>query len=174
MTSSPYRVLCVCLGNICRSPTAEVILQHYASMAGLMVEVDSAGTSNYHPNKAPDPRTQQHAKDSGYDVSQLRARQVQAQDFADFDLILAMDNSNLADLHTQAQQLRAQNKAVNAQLALMSEHCDKYPKQPVPDPYYGGAEGFKQVIQQCESAAHAWVEHWQLTKTVQNKNYENN
>ena len=173
MTSSPYRVLCVCLGNICRSPTAEVILQHYANTAGLMVEVDSAGTSNYHPNKAPDPRTQKHAKESGYDVSHLRARQVQAQDFADFDLILAMDKNNLADLKTQAQHLRSNNKMVTAQLALMSEHCDIYPNQPIPDPYYGEADGFKQVIQQCESAAQAWVEHWQFSKTVENKKHEN-
>ena len=173
MTSSPYRVLCVCLGNICRSPTAEVILQHYANAAGLMVEVDSAGTSNYHPNKAPDQRTQHHAKQSGYDVSHLRARQVQIQDFAEFDLILAMDNSNLADLKLQAQQLHANNIMVTAQLALMSEHCDSYPKQPVPDPYYGEADGFKQVIQQCESAAQAWVEHWQQNKTIPHKKHEN-
>ena len=170
MASSPYRVLCVCLGNICRSPTAEVILQHYAKNAGLHVEVDSAGTSNYHPNKAPDIRTQKHAKDNGYDVSHVRARQVQAQDFATFDLILAMDNANLADLQAQAHQLHATNKMVTAQLALMSEHCDSYPRQAVPDPYYGEADGFKQVITQCEHAAQAWVEHWQLNKVVPQKN----
>ncbi len=161
MTSSPYRVLCVCLGNICRSPTAEVILQQYAQTAGLAVEVDSAGTSNYHPNKAPDIRTQQHAKDSGYDLSQLRARQVQPDDFEHFDLILAMDDNNLADLQAQVKQLKASNKNVKAKLALMSEHCNVYPQQAVPDPYYGEAKDFERVIVQCEHAAQAWVKQWQ-------------
>ena len=93
-SQASYQVLCVCLGNICRSPTAEVILQRYCDDLALQVQVDSAGTSNYHPNKAPDARSQMHAKKRGYDLSSLRARQITLQDFIDFDLILAMDQQN--------------------------------------------------------------------------------
>lgn len=89
---TPYKVLCVCLGNICRSPTAEVVFRHHCDAHGLNVIVDSAGTSNYHPNKAPDRRSQQHASQRGYDLSALRARQMILTDFIEFDLILAMDH----------------------------------------------------------------------------------
>ena len=94
----PYKVLCVCLGNICRSPTAEAILRHYCDAHGLNVWVDSAGTSNYHPNKAPDARSQKHALQRGYDLSGLRARQIRLEDFIEFDLILAMPISLLLNL----------------------------------------------------------------------------
>lgn len=159
-----YRVLCVCLGNICRSPTAEVILRHYATEAGLSIEVDSAGTSNYHPNKAPDTRSQQHGKARGYDLSALRARQITAQDFESFDLILAMDHNNLADLQDYYNRLVPQgNTALKARLALMSQHDTQFPQQAVPDPYYGEARDFERVIDQCESSALAWVAHWVRT-----------
>ena len=82
-----YKVLCVCLGNICRSPTAEVVFRHYCDAHQLNVIVDSAGTSNYHPNKSPDQRSQLHAKKRGYDLSPLRARQLSTQDFLECDLI---------------------------------------------------------------------------------------
>lgn len=159
--SSPasYQVLCVCLGNICRSPTAEVILQHYCDALELNVWVDSAGTSNYHPNKAPDTRSQLHAKQRGYDLSSLRARQLTLHDFLDFDLILAMDQQNLADIHTlkyQALQHFAL-QSVRAQVALMSEHDLIFPKQAVPDPYYGDQGGFERVLDQCESSSQAWA-----------------
>lgn len=158
----PYRVLCVCLGNICRSPTAEVILRHYAAEAGLDVEVDSAGTSNYHPNKAPDLRSQKHGKARGYDLSVLRARQITPEDFAAFDLILAMDHENLSDLQDYYRRL-GQPERFTAQLALMSQHDPEYPQQAVPDPYYGEAHDFERVIDQCESAALAWVAQWACT-----------
>ncbi len=103
-SSTPYKVLCVCLGNICRSPTAEVVLRHFCDEAQLNIQVDSAGTSNYHPGKAPDSRSQKHAKLRGYNLSSLRARQLTIQDFIDFDLILAMDYENLKNI----QQLMAQ------------------------------------------------------------------
>ena len=86
-TKMPYKVLCVCLGNICRSPTAEVVLRHYCQAEQLDIEIDSAGTSNYHPNKAPDLRSQKHALKRGYDLSSLRARQLTQQDFVDFDSV---------------------------------------------------------------------------------------
>ncbi len=96
--TAPYKVLCVCLGNICRSPTAEVVLRHFCDAHQLNIEIDSAGTSNYHPNKAPDLRSQEHALKRGYDLSSLRARQLQTRDFVHFDLILAMDHRNFDDI----------------------------------------------------------------------------
>lgn len=96
--TAPYKVLCVCLGNICRSPTAEVVLRHFCDAHQLNIEIDSAGTSNYHPNKAPDLRSQEHALKRGYDLSSLRARQLQTRDFVHFDLILAMDYNNFDDI----------------------------------------------------------------------------
>ncbi|AOA58007.1 low molecular weight protein-tyrosine-phosphatase [Acinetobacter larvae] len=155
---APYKVLCVCLGNICRSPTAEVVLQHACQQRGLNVWVDSAGTSNYHPNKAPDIRSQQHAKQRGYDISSLRARQIQLADFANFDLILAMDLDNLKDLQKLQQQAQQQYAHhLKADVALMSAHDPAYCGQAVPDPYYGAAQDFERVLDQCESSSAAWA-----------------
>lgn len=141
------RVLFVCLGNICRSPTAEGVLRHKLREAGLQarVEVDSAGTGDWHVGKAADLRTRQAAQQRGYDLSALRGRQVQAADFNSFDLILAMDNSNLRDL----QQLRPGNATAELDLFLR-----RYQLQldEVPDPYYGGADGFEQVLDLIEQA----------------------
>ena len=167
MQNAKYRVLCVCLGNICRSPTAEVILQQTADRAGLNIWVDSAGTSNYHPNKAPDPRSQKYAMQHGYDLSHLRARQIQLEDFEKFDLILAMDHDNLQDLKTLQTRFLSQKKQSRcASLALMSEHDSVYPKQAVPDPYYGDVKDFERVISQCESSSHTWVKYWQDNKII--------
>ncbi|MFW2737734.1 low molecular weight protein-tyrosine-phosphatase [Acinetobacter baumannii] len=153
------RVLCVCLGNICRSPTAEVVFRHYCDQHQLNIIVDSAGTSNYHPNKAPDQRSQLHAKKRGYDLSSLRARQLSTQDFLDFDLILAMDHQNFDDIHDLLQRAIFQfgSHQIRAKVALMSEHDPQYPQQALPDPYYGGDEGFERVLDQCESSALAWI-----------------
>lgn len=141
------RVLFVCLGNICRSPTAEGVLRHKLHEAGLQarVEVDSAGTGDWHVGKAADLRTRQAAQQRGYDLSALRGRQVQAADFNAFDLILAMDTSNLRDL----QQLRPDNATAELDLFLR-----RYQLQldEVPDPYYGGADGFEQVLDLIEQA----------------------
>lgn len=157
-SKTPFKVLCVCLGNICRSPTAEVILRHYCDEQELNVMVDSAGTSNYHPNKAPDTRSQEHALKRGYDLSSLRARQLKTHDFIEFDLILAMDHDNLADILALQAQAKREFGPIRAEVALMSEHDPHYPKQALPDPYYGGAAGFERVIDQCESSSLAWVE----------------
>ncbi|WP_326518161.1 low molecular weight protein-tyrosine-phosphatase [Acinetobacter sp. CAAS 2-6] len=158
-SATPYKVLCVCLGNICRSPTAEVILRHYCDAHQLNVLVDSAGTSNYHPNKAPDPRSQHHAQKRGYDLSALRARQIQLNDFVEFDLILAMDEQNLLDIQALLQSALVEfgHAQVRAQIALMSEHDPYYPQHALPDPYYGGEDGFERVLDQCESSSLAWV-----------------
>lgn len=158
---TPYQVLCVCLGNICRSPTAEVVLRQHCEAEKLLINIDSAGTSNYHPGKAPDLRSQQHAQLRGYDLSGLRARQIQLEDFIQFDLILAMDHDNLSDLQALAQQAQQQFGRLRAELALMSAHDPAYPHQAVPDPYYGGAAGFERVLDQCESSSRVWVTYFQ-------------
>ena len=155
---TPYKVLCVCLGNICRSPTAEVVLRHYCDEQQLNIVVDSAGTSNYHPGKAPDLRSQQHALKRGYDLSALRARQLIPHDFIDYDLILAMDLENLSNIQNIQRLAETQFGHVRARVALMSEHDQTYPKQVLPDPYYGEADGFERVLDQCESSSQAWIE----------------
>ncbi|ENX27034.1 low molecular weight phosphotyrosine protein phosphatase [Acinetobacter lwoffii] len=155
---TPYKVLCVCLGNICRSPTAEVVLRHYCDEQQLNIMVDSAGTSNYHPGKAPDLRSQKHALKRGYDLSALRARQLIPHDFIDYDLILAMDLENLSNIQNIQRLAETQFGHVRARVALMSEHDQIYPKQALPDPYYGEADGFERVLDQCESSSQAWIE----------------
>ena len=159
----PYKVLCVCLGNICRSPTAEVVLRHYCDENQLNVLVDSAGTSNYHPNKAPDERSQKHALKRGFDLSRLRARQLIIDDFVEFDLILAMDHQNFDDIQQLMKKAIQQYEpyCIKAKIALMSEHDIQYPQQALPDPYYGEADGFERVLDQCESSSLAWVNVFQ-------------
>ncbi|MGX5698023.1 low molecular weight protein-tyrosine-phosphatase [Acinetobacter kookii] len=158
-SKTPYKVLCVCLGNICRSPTAEVVLRHFCDKQQLNIMIDSAGISNYHPGKAPDERSQKHALKRGYDLSSLRARQLKAQDFLEFDLILAMDHENLFNIQMLLKQTQTAYAArqIRAKIALMSEYDQTYPKQALPDPYYGGANGFERVLDQCESSSLAWV-----------------
>ncbi|MCC9291380.1 low molecular weight protein-tyrosine-phosphatase, partial [Pseudomonas aeruginosa] len=134
------RVLFVCLGNICRSPTAEGVFRRKVEEAGLAsrIHVDSAGTAGWHVGKAPDQRTRLAAQRRGYDLSALRGRQVGIEDFSCHDLILAMDLSNLADLET----LRAGRGAAELDLFLRRYGSER---DEVPDPYYGGEEGFEQV-----------------------------
>ena len=145
---SRLRVLAVCLGNICRSPTAEAVLRHKLAAAGLdgHVEVDSAGTGGWHVGEPPDPRSQHHAARRGYDLSPLRARRVAEEDFHRFDLILAMDHDNLADL-----QRLAPDGVRRAELRLFAEI-------EVPDPYLSGPAGFERVLDLVEAASDAWVQ----------------
>jgi len=143
-------ILFVCLGNICRSPTAEGVFTQMLKDADLwsQVQVDSAGTGAWHCGNPPDKRSQQAAKARGYDLSKLRARQVQRSDFYDFDLILAMDASNLRDL----QDIRPNN--AKSELDLFLRRYQINPPQ-VPDPYQGGAAGFEQVLDLIEAASTA-------------------
>ncbi|WP_183165120.1 low molecular weight protein-tyrosine-phosphatase [Azomonas macrocytogenes] len=142
------RILFVCLGNICRSPTAEGVFRQKVLDAGLQqhVEIDSAGTGPWHIGKAPDVRACRAALERGYDLSRLRARQVALDDFRRFDLILAMDESNLGDLR----QLDAGKGSAEIDLYLRRYglHMDE-----VPDPYYGDGIGFELVLDLLEQAS---------------------
>jgi len=144
------KVLFVCLGNICRSPTAEGVFRHQVRAAGLQdeIEVDSAGTGDWHVGKPPDSRTSRAARQRGYALDDLRARQFEIADFQRFDLILAMDRSNLRDL----QALRP--ATARAELDLFLRRCGQA-EQEVPDPYHGGAEGFDHVLDLVECAGAA-------------------
>lgn len=157
--STPSSVLIVCLGNICRSPTAEEIFRQQAAIAGLTLKVDSAGTGDWHIGHAPDVRAQKHAKAHSYNISKLVARQVTADDFEKFDLILAMDAQNLSDLQTLKNSITDTDKPL-AKLALFSEEDPTYGGDDVPDPYQGGDEAFEEVIERIESSATAWIESW--------------
>lgn len=142
-------VLFVCMGNICRSPTAEAVFRHYVEQAGLAEHflIDSAGTHDYHIGVQPDLRTQHAAKLRGYDMSALRGRQVAAEDFHRFDYVLAMDMANLAILRS----LTPRDSATRAGLFL--DYARLHTEREVPDPYYGGAEGFERVLDMVEDAA---------------------
>jgi len=149
-----YRVLLVCMGNICRSPTAEVVLRHFIKINNLggKVEVDSAGTHGYHVGEAPDSRTQRAASARGYNLTQLRARKVALQDLEYFDLILAMDRSNLDNLQRMAapEQL--------SKIRLLMDYARNFEDDEVPDPYYGLGHGFDLVLDMVEDAARGVVE----------------
>lgn len=142
------RVLFVCMGNICRSPTAEGVFRHLVEQQGLAgkIIIDSAGTHDYHIGDAPDARAQAAAARRGYDLSGLRARQVVRDDFSTFDYLLAMDQVNLGLLQQQCPE-NYRNR-----LKLFLEFADDGALREVPDPYYGGAQGFEQVLDLVENA----------------------
>jgi protein-tyrosine phosphatase len=150
-------VLMVCMGNICRSPTAEAVLRTKVAQAGLtrQVLIDSAGTHNYHPGSPPDERSQEHAMRRGYDLSQLRARQFTDDDYADFDLILAMDWDNLALLQVDCPPEHA------VKLKLLMEFAPEANTAVVPDPYYGKQAEFDTVLDLTEAACAGLVLHLQ-------------
>lgn len=157
-TSTPSSVLLVCLGNICRSPTAEEVFRQQAAIAGIDLKVDSAGTGDWHIGHAPDERSQRHAKAHGYNLSKLVARQVTPNDFYDFDLILAMDSQNLQDLQAIKDTLDTDKPL--ARLALFSEEDPTFGGDDVPDPYHGDSDDFESVIERVESGAKAWIDSW--------------
>lgn len=149
------RILFVCLGNICRSPTAEAVLRELAAREApeLALEVDSAGTAGYHVGQAPDPRTRAAAARRGYDLSALRARTVEPADFERFDLILAMDRENLEVLRRRAPTHTLER------LRLLLEFSPDPAPQDVPDPYYGGPNGFEEVLDLVETATRGLLAH---------------
>jgi len=148
------KVLFVCMGNICRSPTAQGVFRKMIAEAGLesSVVVESAGTHAYHVGEPPDPRALQAAKRRGVEIGDLRARQVTQDDFREFDLILAMDWENLALLQQQCP------KAHKHKLHLLMRYAGEHDAATVPDPYYGGPEGFNTVLDYVEDACQGLIE----------------
>ena len=151
------RVLMVCMGNICRSPTAEAVLRTLAAREApqLALVIDSAGTHDYHVGDPPDRRSQAAARQRGYDLSMLRARQLEAQDFQRFDFVLVADTANL---------LEARGLVPPRPQATLQRLLDFAPGQPLrdlPDPYYGGPRDFELVLDLCEQAARGLLQHLQ-------------
>jgi protein-tyrosine phosphatase len=143
-----FSILMVCMGNICRSPTAEAVLRHMLQDAELAdaVNIDSAGTLDYDMGEPPDARSQQHAARRGYDLSRLRARQVRPEDFAKFDLILAMDWQNLGELQDMCP------PKLRHKLMRLMEFAPPGVNDIVPDPYTGGPLMFERVLDHVEQA----------------------
>jgi protein-tyrosine phosphatase len=152
--SAQIRVLFVCTGNICRSPTAEGIFRKLVNDAGLggRIHADSAGTHGYHVGELPDDRTCRAAMLRGYDLSKLRARKFERDDFRRFDFVLAMDRENHAHLARLAQ------PSEGHKLKMMMEYARRFPGREVPDPYYGGPHGFELVLDMLEDASRGLLE----------------
>jgi len=143
------KVLFVCLGNICRSPTAEGVFRAIVDEAGLsdLVSIDSAGTSGWHIGDPPDERGQRAALTRGYDLSQQRARKVGPRDFETFDYIIGMDSRNVADLSAMAP------AGTRDKVSLFLAFAPETGEREIPDPYYGGSDGFDQVLDLVEAAS---------------------
>lgn len=151
------RLLFVCLGNICRSPAGENVMVHLLEREGLadQFEIDSAGTAGYHIGNPPDLRMTKAARAWGISM-RGKARQVQPSDFAEFDWIFAMDRSNHADLLA----VRSRCESPTARLVLFCEFCETHDETEVPDPYYGGPEGFEKVLDLLEDGCSAFLQKW--------------
>lgn len=149
------KILFVCLGNICRSPTAEAVFRTIVAREAptLRLEIDSAGTAGYHVGEPPDRRAQMAARRRGYDMSSLRARVIEPGDFERFDLILAMDHSNLATLKRRAP------ASAHERVRLFLEFAEGADTIEVPDPYYGSDNGFEEVLDLVEAASRGLLKH---------------
>jgi protein-tyrosine phosphatase len=152
MVNNIPSLLFVCLGNICRSPSAEAVLKKKAADNGLIIEIDSAGTAGYHKGTAPDRRSQAVGMERGYSFKGLKCRKVVQQDFEKFDYILGMDNRNIANL------LEACPEEFQHKVLLLLSFC-KSEVQEVPDPYYGGKGGFEYVLKLIEQGADGFINH---------------
>lgn len=148
------RILFICLGNICRSSAAQTIMQHLVDEEGLgeAIELDSAGILSYHQGEPADPRMRAHAARRGYNITHL-SRPVTADDFRRFDLILGMDDSNIDDLMERCPDVENQRK-----IGRMTDYCRLKQADHVPDPYYGGAQGFENVLDLLEDACAGLME----------------
>lgn len=144
------KILTVCLGNICRSPMAEGILRHLAQERGIAISTDSAGTGDYHVGEEPDRRAIAAMERYDIYIRDLRARQFKSLDFEDFDILLAMDASNLANMLKLAPNAELARKA-----RLVMDHAPNHPEREVPDPYFGGDEGFDHVYRMLVEACDA-------------------
>ncbi|MFK7815810.1 MAG: low molecular weight protein-tyrosine-phosphatase [Gammaproteobacteria bacterium] len=152
-------VLFVCMGNICRSPTAHGVFQSLIDLDGLsqFITVDSAGTYDFHIGKKPDARSIAAAAKRNFDLTNLRARQIVASDFKKFDLILAMDNENYLDLQSQS------NNEDKGKIKLFLEFSSLPMNSEVPDPYYSGEDGFETVLDLVEDASRGLLAHIKVT-----------
>lgn len=160
---SKVSVLFVCLGNICRSPTAHGVFQGMVISNGFAdtINVDSAGTGDWHIGHSPDQRTAQVAASKGYDLSELRARLVTSDDFEQFDYVIAMDKANLSDLKAM------QPAGYTGCLSLFLDFTTQNSHSEVPDPYYGGEDGFELVFNLVEEASQGLLEHIQANHGLQ-------
>ncbi|MCI2284353.1 low molecular weight phosphotyrosine protein phosphatase [Colwellia sp. MSW7] len=140
-------ILFVCMGNICRSPSAEAVFRKKAELQGVTLKIDSAGTVGAHAREKPDHRAQKVGVERGYSFDGIKARKVTAQDFENFDLILAMDKTNLEDL------LKIAPVHLHHKVMLFLEFAENFEETEVPDPYYGGANGFRYVLDLIEDAS---------------------
>lgn len=150
------KVLFVCMGNICRSPTAEGVFRHLVQQAGLehRIQIDSAGTHAYHVGEPPDARATAAARERNIDLTDQRARKVEAEDFERFDYILAMDSSNFTDL-----KYLVDHAAKHEKLFLFLDFAANPDTHEVPDPYYGGADGFEHVLDLVHAASEGFLTH---------------
>ena len=156
------KILFVCLGNICRSPAAEGVMQKYVDEQGLSDQIflDSAGTGGWHAGQLADSRMREHAVKRAYDLTS-RARQFKLSDFDEFDLILVMDESNRHDLLDLSADLNHQNK-----VKRMTDYCQNFDDDEVPDPYYGGDAGFEHVLDLLEDGCSELLKSLELTKAL--------
>lgn len=145
-------VLFVCMGNICRSPSAEAVFRYKAKQKGLNIKIDSAGTIAHHQGQAPDKRSVAAGMKRGFDFSNMEARQVTQADFVNFDLILAADKQNLADLSARCPEQYL------VKLALILDFDDNNEVLEVPDPYYGAGDGFELVLDLLELSCDSLVQ----------------
>jgi protein-tyrosine phosphatase len=145
-------VLFVCMGNICRSPSAEAVFRHKMQAKGLTLRVDSAGTLGGHAKAKPDHRAEKAGVARGYSFDGIKARKITEQDFIDFDLILAMDYSNIEELKKMAPSTTLDK------IHLLLDFATEYEEDQVPDPYYGGAKGFEYVLDLVEAASDGLLE----------------
>ena len=170
------RVLFVCTGNICRSPTAHAVMAKLVKDSNLAhcIEIDSAGISGAHAGEKPDKRSQEAAKKRGYDLSKIRARKVTEDDLIQFDYVIAMDTGHLHYLENLAAKIAEKEislehvKAKRAQLSLLLAHKPELQKQDVADPYYGPINGFDRVLDDIEQGCVALLRQWQNTTAKTN------
>lgn len=145
-------VLFVCMGNICRSPTAEAVFRKNAKEQGIDIKIDSAGTIGAHAREKPDHRAMKAGQARNYSFDKIKARKVTAKDFDDFDLVLAMDHANVKDLNKVAP------AHLQYKIELFLDYAYNFPEQEVPDPYYGGPKGFEFVLDLIEDASNGLIQ----------------
>lgn len=166
-----YKILFICLGNICRSPSAEAVMKAVVEKAGLSdtISIDSAGISGYHDGESADKRMMTHALRRGYDLTSISRRIRPLTDYDDFDLIIGMDDQNIEDLN-----VLAPREEVKTKIHKMTEFCTKYKIDTVPDPYFGGAAGFELVLDlledSCEGVLKFIIHNWRQSRRFLRRN----